>query len=129
MTLKHDIATQKISSEASATARLNRLFPAVEEASTLIAVCRPADYSASRIAMAVEDADARLLNLNIIAPETDADAMMRVEVRVCHRNPSAVARSLERYGFEVVATSAPSLYTTAEEAADRVAELLHYINL
>lgn len=109
--------------------RLGHLFPEVGDTSTLIVSCRPADYSASRLARAVEDVDARLLNLNVTASDHPDAPGMEIELRVSHRNPSSVARSLERYGFEVTASSSPSLYATAEEAADRVAELLHYINL
>lgn len=67
--------------------------------------CPRADYSASAIARAVEDCDAHLLNLNV----TDTMAQGRfsnditVELRVNHRNAMSVARSLERYGFHVLA--------------------------
>ncbi|MDE6556213.1 MAG: hypothetical protein K2K55_04535 [Duncaniella sp.] len=128
MTLKHDISTQKISTEAAATLRLSRLFPPLEEASTLTVSCPPGDYSAARLAQAVEDVDARLLNLNMTAPDAGRERI-EVELRVSHRNPASVARSLERYGFEVTATTSEALYTSPEEAADRVAELLYYINL
>lgn len=109
--------------------RLGHLFPTAGDTSTIIVACRKADYSASRVARAVEDVDAMLLNLNVTEPASPEASMMEIELRVSHRNPSSVARSLERYGFEVIGSSSPSLYASAEEAAERVAELLHYINL
>lgn len=109
--------------------RLGHLFPPAGDTSTLVVTCRPADYSASRVARAVEDVDARLLNLNVTEPADPDTSRMEIELRVSHRNAASVARSLERYGFEVIDSSSPSLYASAEETADRVAELLYYINL
>lgn len=67
----------------------------------LTVACQRQDYSASRIAHAVEDCDAHLLNLNVTADSPSAD-IVTVELRVGHRNPTSVARSLQRYGFCVV---------------------------
>ncbi len=62
------------------------------------------DYSASAIARAVEDCDAHLINLNVLADRpSEAPGQCLVALRVDHRNASAVARSLERYGMRVIA--------------------------
>ena len=71
----------------------------MEESSTLVLTCRRGDYSASRIARAVEDADAHLLNLNVTADSERSDSRIVAELRISHRDPEAAARSLERYGF------------------------------
>lgn len=66
--------------------------------------CAPGDYSAGVIARAVEDCDAHLLGLELLEPDIapgDDRPMARVRLRVNHRTPVAVARSLERYGYEV----------------------------
>lgn len=75
----------------------------------LLVGCRPEDYAASRMARAVEDCDAHLLNLNILPPSAcDAagadDYPMHVELCINHRNPEPVMRSLERYGFAVLSS-------------------------
>ena len=53
---------------------------------------------------------------------------MVTELRVSHRSPLAVARSLERYGYEVVDVEHDAL---ADDplAADRLNELMYYIDL
>ncbi len=100
----------------------------MEEASTLLVSCLPSEYSASRIARAVEDCDAHLVNLNVTTDGSRLDNRVVCELRVSHRNPSSVVRSLERYGYEVVDTDARSL-ASDPVTAERVAELLHYLEL
>lgn len=107
---------------------LERLFPPMGEASTLLLACLPSDYSASRIARAVEDCDAHLVNLNVTADGSQLDNRVVCEVRVTHRNPSSVARSLERYGYEVIDTDSRSL-ASDEVTGQRLAELLHYLEI
>lgn len=124
MLLKENINPPVLSTAPS----LEQLYPPREEASRLLVSCLPADYSASRVAHAVEDADAHLLNLNVTADGQKLDNRVVMELRVSHRSPLRVARSLERYGFEVIDTDAGAL--AAEPlAADRVAELLHYLEI
>ncbi|MBD5251648.1 MAG: hypothetical protein HDR97_05800 [Bacteroides sp.] len=107
---------------------LERLFPRLEESSRLLVSCLPSDYSASRIARAVEDADAHLLNLNVTTDGERLDNRMVAELRVSHRSPLAVARSLERYGFEVVDIDHSAL-ASDPLADDRLSELLYYLDL
>lgn len=83
-------------------------------------ICRRSEYAASRIARAVEDCDAHLLNLNITADTPSADEVV-VELRVSHRNPVAVMRSLERYGYTAVADIPDS--TGAEALLQRYLEI------
>lgn len=92
------------------------LFPPVAESSRLLVACRPEDYSASRIAHAVEDCDAHLLNLNVTSMGSKSDEEFEREyrnadsgkfpvvfdLRVSHRNPESISRSLERYGYTVL---------------------------
>lgn len=107
---------------------IDRLFPHLDESSRLLVSCIPADYSASRIARAVEDADAHLLNLNVTTDGEKLDNRLVAELRVSHRSPMAVARSLERYGYEVVDVD-HSAITDDSMATDRLNELLHYLDL
>ena len=74
-----------------------------KESTSIQNVAYPAgDYSASRIARAVEDADAHLLNLNVTSDSERSDNRITAELRISHRDPEAAARSLERYGYEVI---------------------------
>ncbi len=85
----------------SLPATIERLFPPVSGASTLLVACRREDYSASRLARAVEDADAHLLNLNVTSDIAAVDEVV-TEIRIDHRSPLAVVRSLERYGYRII---------------------------
>lgn len=107
---------------------LDRLFPPREESSRLLVSCLPSDYSASRIARAVEDADAHLINLNVTTDGERLDNRVVVELRVSHRSPLAVARSLERYGYEVADVEHDALADDTM-ASDRLNELMYYIDL
>ena len=106
-----------------------RLFPFLAESSELTVSCLRDQYSASAIARAVEDADAHLLNLNVTSDITGVPNEIVVEIRVSHRHPVSVARSLERYGFNVarVKTSADDPLT--REALDRMGELMAYLKV
>lgn len=102
MLRKESTSIQNVAYPAGAEATLERLFPQIEDSSTLVVTCRRGDYSASRIARAVEDADAHLLNLNVTSDSERSDNRITAELRISHRDPEAAARSLERYGYEVI---------------------------
>ena len=53
---------------------------------------------------------------------------MVIELRVSHRSPLSVARSLERYGYEVLDVEHDALADDGL-ASDRIKELMHYIDL
>ncbi len=90
------------------------LYPPVADSSRLLVGCSREDYSASRIAHAVEDCDAHLLNLNVTSFNTGYDAdtyyadnskfPVVFDIRVSHRNADSIMRSLERYGYTVLDT-------------------------
>jgi hypothetical protein len=92
---------------------LFRLYPENGESSRFEVVCRRSEYSASRIARAVEDCDAHVLNLNVTSDVVDGDSIV-VDLRVEHRNMQSVVRSLQRYGYVVV----PIDYGAPEAEAD-----------
>lgn len=111
------------------TYQLDELYPLQEGSTHLLVGCRRDEYSASRIARAVEDCDAHLLNLNVML---DSDGMydMLVDLRVNRVNVESIARSLARYGFEVID------FTGDLDTADndstlrrRVEELMRYLNV
>lgn len=105
-----------------------RQIAQVADASTLTVLCAPEQYSASSIAHAVEDCNAHLLNLNITDGRT-SDGRLMVDIRVNHRNPASVIRSLERYGYEVAGILEPLSDAETEQMRERINELMHYLNI
>ncbi|MDE6392160.1 MAG: hypothetical protein K2L59_02670 [Muribaculaceae bacterium] len=81
---------------------LGRMIAARPDCSVIELECAPADYSASHIARAVEDADVHLVDL-ITSPGDEGK--LRVTLRVRCEDPEPVAHSLGRYGYEVVRMS------------------------
>ncbi|MDE6283286.1 MAG: hypothetical protein K2L97_04770 [Muribaculaceae bacterium] len=102
--------------------------PLTGEASELLLSCRPDDYSASAIARAIEDCDARLLALTVTDMRDDAGLPV-IALRVNVRDASGVARSLRRYGYDPFYVGlAPDSADTAR-ARERINELIHYLEL
>ncbi|MBD5323042.1 MAG: hypothetical protein K2G05_07615 [Duncaniella sp.] len=128
MTSKDIISPNEFLPALPSAPSIERLYPPRDESSRLLVSCIPSDYSASRIARAVEDADAHLLNLNVTTDGERMDNRVVAELRVSHRSPLAVARSLERYGYEVVDVEHEAL-ADDDMANERLNELLHYIDL
>lgn len=105
------------------------LFPHSPDASTIILACQQSNYSASVIARAVEDCDAHVINLNVLACRSEVGELM-VALRVDHRNASSVARSLRRFGYEVIDIESPDDFDIdAEVARSRANELLRYLEI
>lgn len=88
--------------ERSLLEGLNSMISARDDSSTIVLTTTPSSYSASQIARAVEDADVHLVDLWTAPGEGD---QLKVTLRVRTTDPSAVAGSLERYGFDVIETS------------------------
>jgi hypothetical protein len=103
----------------------NRLFPELPDSSWLLVSCARGQYSASAIARAVEDCDANLINLNVTADTRDGSDIF-VEIRVDHRCALSVARSLERYGYQVVRYECDDSENDAPSAID---ELMKYLEM
>lgn len=106
-----------------------RLFPdRGDECCELTIAVSAADYSASTIARAVEDADAHLLNLNVTADTPSTPGLIIVDLRINHRVASAVARSLERHGLTVTAIHNGTDYDS-ELTRQRIDHLLAQISV
>lgn len=117
-----------------------QLFPPVAESSRLLVGCSREDYSASRIARAVEDCNAHLLNLNVTSfgerkdygelsdgGLSDGKFQVVCDLRVNHRSAAGVGRSLERYGYTVLGTS--SADEPDDTTASRINELIRYLEI
>lgn len=108
------------------------LMPPQTEASVLTVACRPGDFSASALARAVEDSDAHLINLNVTDRRLD-DGRITVELRTNHRNSLSTARSLERYGYEVISLEGsesnplPSFGDSEQTLRERAESLLRLL--
>lgn len=113
--------------QTDSNAVLHYLFPPCAESIRLRVACPRRDYSASRIARAVEDCDAHLLNLNVTSDFAGNDDTV-VELRVGMRNTEALVRSLERYELRVLSIC-PADLDDNDTMRQRVNELLHYLEL
>lgn len=107
-----------------------RLMPFNADSSRFALTCRRGDYSAGRIARAIEDCNANVLNLNVTSDAPDEDTIV-VDVRVDRKNIDSIARSLARYDYTVVGVCGDRAVdeAAAEEQRRRVAELLRYIDI
>lgn len=116
------------------------LYPPVAESSRLLLGCRREDYSASRIAHAVEDCNAHLLNLNVTSGsrndfvnESDDESVgdgkfpVVVDIRVSHLNAQSITRSLERYGYTVIGSS--SEIPDNDTLRERIDGLFRYLEM
>lgn len=114
-------------------------FPPVAESSRLLVGCRKEDYSASRIARAVEDCNAHLLNLNVTeigsenpfaADDEVSDGKFPVifDLRVSHRNAASISRSLERYGYTVLSAKS-SDNADDDTTRQRIDQLFRYLEI
>ncbi len=104
---------------------IGRMIAARDDCSLITLECAPVDYSASRIAHAVEDTDTHLVDLWSVPSD---GGKMRVTLRVRRDDPSAVVHSLERYGYEVVSVYGND-YGDSEIAALRLLELKTLMNI
>ena len=102
------------------------LFPALPDSSLLLVGTGHDDFMASRIARAVEDADASLLNMNVMLA-ADSDNRHLVHLRVNHRDPERVAHSLERYGYNIIRISNGG--ESLDDYYRRLDELMHYLSV
>ena len=128
MPLKDIKYSPETSPALTAEPDIDRLYPQVGDSVRILAACLPSEYAASIVARAVEDADARLLNINITSDGEEMDNRVVFELRVNHRSPRAVCHSLERYGFEVLDVESASIEADPV-MSERVAELLRHINI
>lgn len=98
---------------------LGRMIAGRDDVSVVTVECAPADYSASELARAVEDADTHLVDLWTRPGE---GGKVLATMRVRRRDPSAVVHSLERYGY-VVTDAFGETYGDMDTAAARLLEL------
>lgn len=106
---------------------LEVIFPPNPESSRLLIGLPKADFMASHIARAVEDADARLLNLNVTSLPSAVPSGVVVDLRVSHRNPERVVHSLERHGYDVLSVLSPDASDDSDETMRRRYDELMYL--
>lgn len=113
---------------AAVTSGVARMIGERADDTSWIEVVMPqTDYSASAVARAVEDADAALLGL-MASPDPSDPLMLHVSICAGHADPSAVVRSLERYGFSV-AYAQPADTADSDTARRRLSELKMYLSI
>lgn len=121
--------TKELSAKDIKKLSIEQLFAPAADTSSLLVACDRREYSASRLARAVEDVDAHLLNLNVTSLRADdaPDGTVVVALRVGRRDALAVARSIERYGYDVLdfdGDGSDDSYDTARRNADTLLRLL-----
>lgn len=131
-TNKQNLASRSVSGSftdvgSQAAELLERLMPYSPDASRFTVLCRRDDYSAGRLARAIEDCNAHVINLNVTA-DSFGDDLLAVDVRVDRKNIDSIVRSLARYDYTVVGSEKPDDMITETERM-RVAELLRYLDV
>ena len=105
--------------ESSMLTALGRMISARDDSSVITVECAAGDYSASRLAHAVEDADVHLVDL---LSRPAPDGRVEVTLRVRSTDPGAAASSLERYGYCVTAAYG-NTYADERAAMERLLNL------
>ncbi len=124
----NNLLNSYINGTLTAGERRQVLLPEHAESCELLIACRPDDYSASAIAKAVEDCNARLLALTVTAMRDD-DGRPVAMLTVDSRTPDGIVRSLARYGYNVIHSRGELSLEQRTEARERVNELLHILEL
>lgn len=96
-----------------------------DDCSYITLECPPADYSASILTHACEDAGAPVVDL--LTSPSDATHIL-VTLRVRCEDPSPAIHNLERYGYEVREAEGNN-YADAAVAAERLLELQTMLNI
>lgn len=125
---QHEILKRFISGQLDRTEELEALWPQQSDASHLLVACNPQDYSASVMAKAVEDCDAQLLGLSVTGMR-DSSGRPVVALTVGSTSADGAARSLERYGYEVIHTRSSAKGPEHARNMERLGELLHYLEM
>lgn len=103
------------------------LFPPLADFIELSVECEPSHFSASRLAQAIEDCDAHLLNMNVTSsPSTNGT--VTILLRAGMRNTDAAINSLERYGYRVTAVHS-SDFDPDNSLTERINDLLTRLNV
>lgn len=96
-----------------------------DDASTIVVETKADDFFPSRLAVAVEDVNAPLLDM--LTSWAD-DGSLRVTLRVQCLDPTSAVRSLERYNFNVVKAYGPS-NTDADDLRKNLEALNMFLNI
>ncbi|MDE6017618.1 MAG: hypothetical protein K2G85_02270 [Muribaculaceae bacterium] len=96
-----------------------------DDCSTVTLLCSPADYSASILTHACEDAGALVVDL-LTRPADNRRIIVTMRLR-CD-DPTPAVHNLERYGYEVSEAEGNN-YTDAAIAAERLMELQALLNV
>lgn len=96
-----------------------------DDCSLVTLICPPADYSASILTHACEDAGAPVVDL-LTKPADDRS--IRVTLRLRCDDPTSAVHNLERYGYEVEEAEGNS-YTDPMIASERLLELQVMLNV
>ncbi len=108
--------------------QLALLFPERTEQSEILLAVRPDEFSATKIAQAVEDCDLHLVNMSVTSARTP-DGNLVIALCIGSATPDAACRSLSRYGYEILASAGTNQTVDDDDARQRAAELLYILNI
>lgn len=111
-----------------AAEKFDLLFPPLPDSCELLVTCHPDNYSASTIARAAEDCNAQVLSLAVTAMRTAAGWPV-ISLRINMLDPSAVSRSLSRYGYESIFEASPEETAAHRRARANAQSLIHLLEL
>lgn len=106
--------------------RLEELLATTGGCVAIELTCAPGQYTASRLASAVEDADAPLLGL-WTRPADDGHTLVTLIVGAS--DSTAARRSLERYGYRVIAACDDDTAADTRIASERLGQLRVMLNV
>lgn len=123
--VSHDGDALGVIDEISMLEGLGRMIAERDDSSVVTVECQPAQYSASTLAHAVEDAGFHLVDL---ISHPSEGGMIRVTLRIRSLEPMPAISSLERYGYKVIEVSTHN-DAQSDLLAERIASLQALINV
>ncbi len=106
--------------------RIDELMALSDGSAVIELTCPAGEYSASRLAHAVEDADTPLLGL-WVRPASDGSSC--VTLLIGASDSTAVRRSLERYGYQIISTRDNGHSADQQIALERLGQLRVLLNV
>lgn len=106
--------------------RMDELIATSDGGAVIDLTCAASDYCASRLAHAVEDADTPLLGL---WARPTPDGLSQVTLLIGAPDSTAVRRSLERYGYQIVSARDSVQAADRQVALERLGQLSVLLNV
>lgn len=117
--------TSKNQNKKGETLTTQKILIERDDCSLVTLQCKPADYSASILTHACEDAGAPVVDL-LTQPADETSILVTLRLRC--EDPTPAVHNLERYGYEVTEAKG-NHYSDAMIAAERLLEVQMLLNV